>query len=127
MRSTLRSSERTLKHMTTPEKAKGSQWERDIANYLVEAGFIYAERRYGAGNTQDKGDINGMPGLVIEAKNHKTMNLPGWLAEAEVERANAKAEYGVVVIKRRGKPAAQGYVVMTLADFAKLWRERDDI
>jgi len=113
--------------MTTPEKAKGSQWERDIAKYLVEAGFIYAERRYGAGNTQDKGDINGLPGLVIEAKNHKTMDFAGWLREAERERQNAKADYGIVVAKRRGKGAAEAYVVMTLADFARLWREREDL
>ena len=111
--------------MTTPEKAKGSQFERDVAKYLAENGHPHAERRYGAGNTQDKGDINGLPGLVIECKNHKSFDLPGWLREAEVERANAKADYGIVVAKRRSKGAAEAYVVMTLADFARLWKERD--
>jgi len=112
--------------MTTPQKAKGSQWERDVAKYLAEHGFPYAERRYGAGNTMDKGDINGLPGLVIECKNVGKLDLPGWLGEAERERANAKADYGIVVAKRRGKGAEHGYVVMTLADFARLWKERDE-
>jgi Holliday junction resolvase len=110
--------------MTTPQKAKGSQYERDVAKFLRENGHPYADRRYGAGNTQDKGDITGLgPRLVIECKNHKTLDLSGWLAEAEIERENAKAEYGVVVAKRRGKNAGESYVVMTLADFARLWKE----
>ena len=111
--------------MTTPEKAKGSQFERDVAKFLAENGFPYAERRYGAGNTQDKGDINGLPGLVIECKNHKSLNLPQWLREAETERGHAKADYGIVVAKRRGKGASDAYVVMDLASFARLWLERD--
>jgi hypothetical protein len=64
---------------------------------------------------------------VIEAKNQKSLDFPGWLREAEAERQNAKADYGVVVAKRRGKGAADAYVVMTLADFARLWKERDDL
>jgi hypothetical protein len=32
----------------------------------------------------------------------------------------------VVVVKRRGKAADQAYVVLTLADFAKLWKEREN-
>jgi hypothetical protein len=111
--------------VTTPQKAKGSQFERDVAKYLAENGHPYAERRYGAGNTQDKGDINGLPGLVIECKNHGTLKFSEWLKEAEVEKGHAKADYGIVVAKRRGKSASEAYVVMTLADFSRLWKERD--
>ena len=75
----------------------------------------------------DKGDITGMgPELVIECKNHQTLNFSGWLKEAEQERQNADAEYGIVVAKRRGKGAAESYVVLTLADFIRLWKERDE-
>ena len=110
--------------MTNPAKMKGSQWERDIVSYLVAHGFPYAERRYGAGATLDKGDITGvMPGLVIEAKNHQKLDLAGWIGEAERERINAKAKVGVVIAKRRGKSAEHGYVIMTLATFADLLKD----
>ena len=113
--------------MTTPEKAKGSQWERDIVKYLQERGFIYAERRGLAGQQYDKGDITGLgPDIVIEAKNAKSIDLAGFLREAEVERDNAKAKYGIACIKRRNKNVSQAYVVMSLEAFVDLWKERED-
>jgi hypothetical protein len=46
------------------------------------------------------------------------------LAEAEVERVNADADYGFVVAKRRGKgKAEEQYVVMTLADLVGLLQQ----
>lgn len=113
--------------MTTPQKAKGSQWERDCVAALQRAGFKYAERRYGAGANIDKGDITGLPGLVIECKNHKALAIAEWIAEAELERANAKSDYGVVFVKRRGKSAEEGYAIMTIGQFARLWQERNDL
>ena len=62
----------------------------------------HAERRALNGN-QDRGDIAGVPGCVIEAKNAKTINLAGWLDEANLERDNDRADLGVVWFKRRGK------------------------
>ena len=116
-----------VRQVTTPQKAKGSAFERDVAKYLADHGFPYAERRYGAGNTMDKGDINGLPGLVVECKNTQRIDIPGFLQEAEIERANAKADYGIAVVKRRGTgDAGQSYVLMTLESFARLWKERDD-
>jgi len=112
--------------LTSPEKRKGSSFEREVVAFLRSAGFPYAERAYGAGRQDDQGDIDGLPGLVIECKNHKAFDLAGWLGEAERERGNARADYGVVVVKRRGKAADQAYVVLTLADFAKLWKEREN-
>ena len=113
--------------MTNANKNKGSAWERAIVAFFREQGFTYVERAYGAGRPDDVGDISGLPGLVIEAKNHKTLDFSAWLREAEVERVNARADYGIVVAKRRNKPTSEAYVVMTLADFARLWRERDDL
>jgi len=111
--------------VTTPQKRKGSAFELEVARFLQGAGFPHAERAYGAGRQDDRGDIDGLPGLVIECKNHKTHDLSGWLDEAERERNNARADYGVVVVKRRGKAAAKAYAVLTLEDFARLWAERD--
>lgn len=114
--------------MTTPEKAKGSQWERDIVKYLQECGFTYAERRGLAGQQYDKGDITGLgPDIVIEAKNAKSIDLAKFLTEAELERDNARAKYGIACIKRRQKSTSQAYVVMSLEAFVELWKEREGL
>jgi Holliday junction resolvase len=111
--------------MTNQPKIKGTAFETEVVRYLNENGYPHAERRALVG-TLDKGDITGMgPELVIECKNHKTLDFSGWLREAEAERLNANAEYGIVVAKKRGAGAAGAYVVLTLADFVRLWRERD--
>ncbi|WP_206315287.1 hypothetical protein [Streptomyces sp. C1-2] len=106
--------------MTNPNKNKGSAWERAIVTALQTAGWPYAERRL-AGALKDRGDIAGVVGVVIEAKNKARMDLAEWIDEAELERANDNAWLGVVWHKRRGKAsAADGYVTMTGAAFLEL-------
>jgi hypothetical protein len=87
--------------MTSASKAKGSQAERDVVNWLKQW-FPYADRRL-AGATLDKGDISGIPGVTIEIKNHAKMDLAGWLEELSTEMGNDNAWTGVVVHKRRGR------------------------
>ena len=101
-------------------KQKGTSFETLVADFLKHNGFRYAERRALAG-TNDKGDITGTPGIVWECKNQKTMNLAGWLDETMIETANANADYGILVAKRRGKgnPAEQ-YAVMPLGMIVEL-------
>lgn len=102
------------------QRRKGTSWESAIVAYLAENGWPYAERRALAG-ARDRGDIAGVPGVVIEAKNAARLDLAGWLAEAAAERANDGARYGVVWAKRRGKASAgDGYVVMDGATFVAL-------
>lgn len=103
--------------MSTPSKRKGSAWELAIAKYLVAEGWKHAERRI-AGSVLDKGDIYGIIGCVIEAKNHKAMDLAGWLKELDVEMTNAKADTGVVMVKKKGTTdVGESYAVMPI----KLW------
>lgn len=108
-------------------KAKGSAWERAIVEHLRNAGWPYAERRI-AGAAKDRGDIAGVVGVVIEAKNTARLTLAEWLDEADLERANDNAWLGVVWHKRRGKAsAADGYVTMTGAQFTALLARALDI
>lgn len=101
-------------------RAKGTAWESAIVAYLHQRGWPHAERRALAG-ALDKGDITGVPGCVIEAKNCKQINLAQFLDEANVERDNAGAVVGAAWVKRRGKSsAADGYVVMDGATFTYL-------
>lgn len=101
-------------------KQVGTAWESRIVAYLIERGWVNVERRALAG-AMDKGDIAGIPGVVIEAKSHNRIALAGWLSEAESERVTAAAKIGVVWAKRKGKSsAADGYVIMSGATFADL-------
>jgi hypothetical protein len=101
-------------------RRKGSAFERDVVHYLQAHGFPDAERAFGAGRPEDIGDVVGIPGVAVEVKNHACLELAQWIDEADRERVNAKQPYGVVVVKRRGKSAAQSYVVCDLATFARL-------
>ena len=104
-------------------KQKGTAFETLVVRWLAENGFPYAERRALAG-THDLGDVTGTPGIVWECKNHKQLAFSEWLEEADVERANASADYGIVVAKRRGKgDAGDQYAVMRLEDLARLLKD----
>ena len=107
-------------------KAAGSWMEKITAEFLA---FRLAEdriERRTKNGSKDRGDITGVKTIrggrvVIECKNTSRDNLPGWIAEDEVERGNDDALLAVVVHKKRGSmnPADQ-YVSMTLEDFAVL-------
>ena len=58
---------------------------------------------------------------VIEAKNCKKMELAKWWAETEVEAANKKVPFGVIVHKRRGfaMPEKQ-WATMPFGDWLRL-------
>lgn len=101
-------------------KAKGTRWETAIVEFLRANGVPHAERRTLNGS-KDRGDIAGVPGVVIEAKNAATMSLAGWITEAETERVNAGAEVAVVWHHRRGKASpGDAYVTMTGATLMRL-------
>lgn len=107
-------------------KIRGTRWESSIVEYLQANGFPYCERRALAGNA-DKGDIAGIPGMVIEAKDVKALALAQWCDEAKAEAVNAGAKWWAVVAKRRRAKgstgsAADAYVVMSLAVFVDLLR-----
>jgi hypothetical protein len=105
--------------VTSPQKRKGSAAELAVAKWLRKLGWIHAERSR-AGWQDDRGDIDGMPGVCIEVKNEKKIDLPGYLRELEVEIANAQAWTGTVIVKRRGSMNVDDwYAVMP----AKIWGE----
>ncbi len=107
-------------------KAKGSSFEKLVAEFLSMALADDRIERRTKNGAKDRGDISGVKTImggrvVIEAKNTTRMELPKWLREAEIERGNDDATIGVVVHKKVGSanPADQ-YVTMTLATFAEL-------
>lgn len=103
-------------------KDKGTRAETAVVDYLRRSWWRHAERRSLNGN-KDRGDIAGIPNVVIEVKDHAAMSLAAWVDEAETERANDYAAIAVVWHKRRGKGSpGDWYVTMTGATFAELLR-----
>jgi hypothetical protein len=70
-------------------KQKGTSAETAVVNWLNSKGRKHVERRALSG-LLDRGDIAGIPGVVIEVKNHQRMELSAWLKELEVEMHNDK-------------------------------------
>ena len=111
--------------MSNPNGAKGSSFERLIADALALHVDDRIDRRVKNGQ-KDRGDIGGLrvhgKRAVIEAKNYGGRYLVSeWLSEAEVERGNDDALVGMVIAKRRGKGGALDQVVfMTVRDLIAL-------
>jgi hypothetical protein len=109
--------------LTNRNRTKGTAAESAVVDYLIENGWPHCERRSLAGN-QDRGDIAGLPGVVIEVKNHASLELAQWLDEALREGRNANASVAVVWHHRRGKSnPAQWYVTMQGEQFVKLLKD----
>lgn len=104
----------------TKSGRKGTAGENTVVDYLNNNGFPKAERRRLAG-AKDKGDVAGVPGVVIEVKNEKSTTLSTYVDEASVEAANAGEPVGVAWHKRRGKTnAGEWYVSMSGEMFMRL-------
>ena len=109
------------------EGRKGASFEQLVADYLAAAlQDDRIERRVKHG-TQDRGDIAGLrirgKRAVVECKNHQRMELAAWLDEAERERGNDDAEFGIVVHKRKGcgtAKAGRNYVTTDLETFTAI-------
>ena len=107
-------------------KQAGASFERLMADYFARVlGDDRVDRRVKTG-AKDRGDIAGVRirgrRVVIECKDYGGRHkLPEWLDEAETERGNDDAEYGIVAWKRRGvaDPAEQ-YITMTAETFVAM-------
>lgn len=97
-----------------------------MADYLGEQLADDAIDRQVKNGSNDLGDVRGVKlcGLpvAVECKDYAgKSDLPQWYREAETERENKGAAFGVVVWKRRGTadPAEQ-HVSMTLGTLAAI-------
>ena len=102
--------------------AKGSKFETDVMKYLRKLGH-FAERLAKAG-ANDEGDIVTIIAgqtYILECKNRKSLDLPQFWAEAQVEAANYAKARGLVVeppafviVKRRRGSIEDAWVIQTL-------------
>lgn len=95
--------------MTNP---KGTAAETATVAWLQDNGYPHAHRvvKHGA---RDRGDVAPCPGVVIEVKNYAVNGaaargavpagqLAEWMRQTEVERENARADVGILLVKRAG-------------------------
>jgi len=120
---------------------KGPLAEAQVVQCLREHGWPHAERRV-MGGRNDRGDVAGIPGVVIEVKNSPdyVRELAGWVDEAKAEGRNlahgpnghcvvvgtCSCEWRPAVVwhKRRGKgDPLDWYVTMTGRGFLALLAE----
>lgn len=93
--------------MANPPRQKGTAAETAIVRWARVNGYPHADRQPLRG--KDQGDITLCPGVIVEAKSYRlpTGNpTPGqlteWMRQTEVERENARADIGVLIVKRPG-------------------------
>ena len=111
-------------------KQKGTAAETALVRFLQGQGFPGAERRAlgGGGAGEDLGDITGIPSLCMEVKNHATYKIPAWIKETEIERQNAKADFGILVVKPNGigmtsNKVGQWWAIMPMQEMMNLLRD----
>jgi hypothetical protein len=111
----------------------GDMTGEHLHRWLTEWG-IDPDRLRGDDSTKDRGDIAGIPGVVIECKNERAVALAAYADETAAEAANDSAPIGLAWIKRRGKASpASGYVLLDgntlirlLADAGYIAKETTD-
>lgn len=82
-------------------KDKGTWAETQVLKYVKASGFLSAHRQVLTG-ALDQGDLYVCRGVVAEIKNCKTLSIPAWLRETEVEWRNAGAEFAFCCYKIGG-------------------------
>jgi hypothetical protein len=105
-------------------KQKGTLAETAVADYLKQT-FPAVERRTLSGKN-DKGDIAGVPGCVVEVKNQRSYKIHEWMKETDTERLNADSDLGILVIKPNGvgvSKVSQWWAVVSLETITRLIEE----
>ncbi len=108
--------------MSSYNKQKGSKFETDVMKYLRKLGH-FAERLAKAGSN-DEGDIVTIIAgqtYILECKNRKSLNLPAFWDEAQVEAKNYAKARGMVatppafvIVKRRQHGIEKAWVIQDL-------------
>lgn len=108
-------------------KRKGSKWERDLAHFFAK--LLDLDVKRGLGQARAAGevpDVNGVPGLWVEAKVGKQTNPRAALAQATKAHNDPKAPVGaadrmpIAICKDDGEAP---FVMMHLDDFGLLFVE----
>ncbi|MFJ7275346.1 hypothetical protein [Kitasatospora sp. NPDC098663] len=125
--------------MTNRNKAKGTAFEREVADYLNEQLGQYRElwkggdravrwkdptdrdnvRRNVQEGAADIGDLAVRP-FTGECKAEKSFDLASYVRQAEAEAKNAGLPFGVAYVKRPRAKTEDGYAVTSIRTHAAI-------
>lgn len=101
-------------------KAKGDHYERQLARYFNEHLGLKSWRTplSGGGRYEAEADLQGTPGLAIEAKRCETMKIPEWYRQAV---KNAGPDVPVVITRKSRVETGESFVVLNLDNFKEFY------
>lgn len=104
--------------MSNPQKAKGDRAELEAAGLLTDLLGTPVRRKLGAGRADDTGDLDGVPGHVVQVASWADTAAAARVKPrgAEQQRRNAGARHAATLIRFRG---GQWRVVLTLEQWAR--------
>lgn len=104
--------------MSNPQKRKGDSAEREAAEILTDLLGTPCRRKLGAGRQDDTGDIDGVPGHVIQIANWADTAAAARIKPqgAEQQRINANATHAATLVRFRG---GTWRVVLTLEQWRR--------
>ena len=104
--------------MANPQKAKGDRAELEAAETLTNLLGVPVRRKLGAGRIDDTGDLDGVPGHVVQIANWADTAAAARVKppEAEQQRRHAQADHAATLIRFRG---GTWRVVLTLEQWAR--------
>ena len=106
--------------MTQHRKHRGYASQRIVADYFAANGWPYAEP-VGAGRTGS--DVTGMPGLDVEVKARRGLDLPALLRQLGDRADCGILGFGVLRLDGQGPASIDEWpVVLRLDDFTALLR-----
>lgn len=107
--------------MANPPKKKGDRGELEAAAILTDMLGVPVRRKLGAGRIDDTGDLDGIPGHVVQVANWADTAAAARVKpkEAEQQRINAQAAHAASLIRFRG---GTWRVVLTLEQWARYLR-----
>jgi hypothetical protein len=106
--------------MTQHRKHRGYASQRIVSDYFAANGWPYAEP-VGAG--RDGSDVTGMPGLDVEVKARRGLDLPALLRQLDDRAQQGRLGFGVLRLDGQGPASIEAWpVVIRLDDFTALLR-----
>ena len=102
---------------------KGAFYEREVAAFLTELTGFVVERRLREGRIDDIGDLDGLPGCVLQVKAWDDIRkaCSDGLVGLARQQAIADAPYGALLLRRLRQVGMKRWVaVLPLESFATL-------
>lgn len=108
--------------MANRPKRKGDRGELEAAAHLSQVLGLPVRRKLGAGRADDTGDLDGIPGHVVQVANWSDTAAAARIKpqDAEQQRQNAGADHAASLVRFRG---GTWRVVLTVEQWARYVRQ----